>query len=138
TVGIYLMIMALTSGIAVFLIRESLGALPNPQQEEAAAKIPQPHQIQTRPNAKILLTRCTRSLLEPLVSKRRRPVNLLNSQSIPPRLTKYSVSSKKDKMSSADKANRGGADRILEAAVLLFGQQGLRGTAMKDIATEAG
>lgn len=76
--------------------------------------------------------------MAPLVSKRRRPVSLLNSQSIPPRLTKYSVSSKKDKMSSADKANRGGADRILEAAVLLFGQQGLRGTTMKDIATEAG
>ncbi|HIW47357.1 MAG TPA: MHS family MFS transporter [Candidatus Yaniella excrementigallinarum] len=44
TVGIYLMIMALISGIAVFLIREPLGAPLTPQlEEEAAAKIPQPH-----------------------------------------------------------------------------------------------
>jgi len=38
------MIMALISGIAVFLIREPLGAPLTPQlEEEAAAKIPQPH-----------------------------------------------------------------------------------------------
>ena len=43
TVGIYLMIMALISGIAVFLIREPLGAPLTPQEEEAAAKILQPH-----------------------------------------------------------------------------------------------
>src|SRR5699024_9636861 len=88
--------------------------------------------------AVILHPCCRMCLLAPQVSKRRRPVSLLNRQSIPPRLTKYSVRSRKDKMSSADKANRGGADRILEAAVLLFGQQSLRGTTMKEIATEAG
>src|SRR5699024_888954 len=109
TVGIYLMIMALISGIAVFLIREPLGAPLTPHEEEAAAQIPQPHEIQPRPQANILLPCGRRSLLAPLVSKRRRPVSLLSSQSIPPRMTKYSVSSKEDKMSSADKANRGGA-----------------------------
>ena len=41
-------------------------------------------------------------------------------------------------MSSADKTSRGGADRILDAAVILFGKHGFRGTTLKDIATEAG
>lgn len=41
-------------------------------------------------------------------------------------------------MSSADKTSRGGADRILNAAVMLFGKHGFRGTTLKDIATEAG
>src|SRR5699024_2625581 len=94
--------------------------------------------MQTRPRAKRILPCWRRSLLAPLVSKRRRPVSLLNSHSIPHRLTQYSVSSKQGKMSSADKAYRGGAGRDVEAAVLLFGQQRQRGTAMKDIATEAG
>lgn len=34
--------------------------------------------------------------------------------------------------------NRSGADRILDAAVLLFGEHGFRGTTMKDIASQAG
>src|SRR5699024_7573939 len=41
-------------------------------------------------------------------------------------------------MSSADKTSRGGADWILDAAVILFGKHGFRGTTLKDIATEAG
>ena len=41
-------------------------------------------------------------------------------------------------MSSQDKIHRGGAERILDAAMLLFGERGFRGTTMKDIATEAG
>lgn len=41
-------------------------------------------------------------------------------------------------MSPTDKAQTGGAERILDAAVLLFGERGFRGTTLKDIATEAG
>src|SRR5690625_4148791 len=41
-------------------------------------------------------------------------------------------------MSPQDKVHRGGAERILDAAMLLFGERGFQGTTMKDIATEAG
>ena len=34
--------------------------------------------------------------------------------------------------------HRSGAERILDAAMLLFGERGFRGTTLKDIATEAG
>jgi AcrR family transcriptional regulator len=41
-------------------------------------------------------------------------------------------------MSPQDRAHRSGAQRILDAAMLRFGERGFRGTTMKDIATEAG
>ena len=41
-------------------------------------------------------------------------------------------------MSPVNEGARGGAERILDAAILLFGQHGFRGTTLKDIATEAG
>jgi len=41
-------------------------------------------------------------------------------------------------MAPADKAHRSGAERILDAAMMLFGEHGFRGTTLKDIATEAG
>src|SRR5690625_6844683 len=41
-------------------------------------------------------------------------------------------------MASSEKSQRSGAERILDAAVMLFGKHGFRGTTLKDIATEAG
>src|SRR5690625_2550558 len=41
-------------------------------------------------------------------------------------------------MASSEKSQRSGAERILDAAMLLFGKHGFRGTTLKDIATEAG
>lgn len=41
-------------------------------------------------------------------------------------------------MAPTDEDGRGGAERILDAAVLLFGEHGVRGTPLKAIAAEAG
>lgn len=40
-------------------------------------------------------------------------------------------------MPSTDSTSRSGADRILDAAISLFGKHGFRGTTLKDIASEA-
>lgn len=40
-------------------------------------------------------------------------------------------------MPSTDSTSRSGADRILDAAISLFGMHGFRGTTLKDIASEA-